>query len=506
MRGGVRRAFALGTTAIVAGVVSVGCVSIPMPTPSASTGGSPPLSSYYGQKLNWRSCSGKFECAKLKVPKDYSDTAVGDFRLDVVRLPASGDQRLGSLVLNPGGPGGSGVEYARAAQYVVSDDVRQAYDVVGFDPRGVGESDPVECLTDEQTDAFLAEDAEPEDRAEAERLAAEAAAVGKSCADRSPDIYRYMDTVSVAKDLDVLRAALGDPKLNYLGKSYGTLIGATYAELFGPKVGRMVLDGVLPPDLTAEQIGLGQAVGFEQELRRFVRHCQQQSSCPLPKGSVDKGVARIDAFLDSLETKPLPAQEGRPLTQSLALGAVASYLYFPFFGDWDKLSEGLDQAFKGDGSMLESLYDERLEREPDGRYRNNSSESFYAVTCLDRAADANLDVLEKRAKQWSVPAPTFGPYLAWSDLVCGQWPTRATGKPHAIRAPGSGPILVVSTTHDPATPLKWAQSLASQLADGHLVTWDTDGHTAYRNGSACVDRAVDNYLLKGQLPKGRLSC
>ncbi|MDZ7578566.1 MAG: alpha/beta hydrolase [Candidatus Nanopelagicales bacterium] len=488
-------------------VAVAACVSAPYPEqPPDPSSSAIPLSAYYDQDLDWQSCGGEFECARLSVPKDYEDASAGDFQIDIVRLPSTGDQRQGSLVVNPGGPGGSGVEYARAAAHSVSGQVRQSYDIVGFDPRGVGGSDPVDCVTDSELDSFIAADGAPSNPQEAEDLAEMAKEFGRDCAATSPDSYKYMGTDSVARDLDILRAVLGDDKLNYLGKSYGTLIGETYLKLFADKVRRMVLDGVLPPDLTSEQVHLDQAVGFEQELRRFVRYCQRRLSCPLPKGSVNKGVASIQRFLKDLRANPIKAERDRPLTESLAAGAILYYLYAPFYGDWDELSAGLAPAFRGDGSKLMKMLDRRLDRSSDGQYQDNSIEAFYAVTCLDRAAESDLAVLAKREKEWAKIAPTFGASVAWSDLVCGQWPTPPTGKPFKVDGAGAGPILVVSPTRDPATPLKWARRVVSQLTDGHLITWNADGHTAYMNGSACVDRAVNDYLLTGRGPKNDPRC
>lgn len=479
------------------------CVSANLPEPDPTPKDS--LGDYYSQTLDWEDCGGGAQCAELTVPKNYTDLAAGDFALALLRHETSGEAQ-GSLVLNPGGPGGSGVDYARAANAVLPAEVNSVYDIVGFDPRGVGASDPVECLTDAQTDTWLAENGKPTNPEEVQQLVNSSKEFGVRCADRAPGEYPYVDTESVVKDLDVLRSALGEDQLDYVGKSYGTLIGALYADEYPDKVGRMVLDGVLPPDLTSEEIGFGQARGFEDTLRRYVEDCQSKSDCPLPKESVDAGVKRIQKFLDDLGEEPINAQEGRPLTQSLGLGAILYHLYFPAFGDWNKLSDGLADGFEGNGAPLLAMYDERLERSPDGKYADNSQDAFYAVSCLDRVAEGDPAVLAERAKTWSGEAPTFGPYLAWSDLVCAHWPTAAKGEPHKVSAKGANPILVVSTTHDPATPYSWAQQLVADLDDAKLVTWDQDGHTAYGNGSSCVDGVVNAYLIDGVTPENNVSC
>ena len=486
---------------VVAGTLLLsGCVSGGQPEPIGPEG----LPVYYEQTLDWTDC-GQNECATLTVPKDYSDLTVGDMEIALLRSPASQGDR-GTLVVNPGGPGGSGTDYAAAASSIVGPEVAAQFDIVGFDPRGVGRSQPVKCLTDEELDEWLALDGNPSDAAEVEQLRQAAAGFGARCAAESPDTYAYVSSAAVVKDMDILRAALGEEQLDYLGKSYGTALGAMYAEEYPDRVGRFVLDGMLDPALSAQEVAHGQAKGFEDTLRRFVAKCQRDGNCPLRSKDVDGGVAEIQEFLDGLADEPLQAQPDRPLTQSLGLGAILYYLYFPSFGDWDKLEGGLRDAFNGDGSTLLTMYDERLDRTAQGHYRNNSNEVFYAVTCLDRPAESDPAVLAQRAQEWSDDAPTFGSYLAWSDLVCGQWPTPATGEPVKVTAEGANPILIVSTTHDPATPYEWAEQVNDRLASSQLVTWDADGHTAYGQGSDCVDKVVDAYLLDGTVPEEPVQC
>lgn len=479
----------------------------PEPSPVASSVDAPAgLESYYAQQLAWQQCGGGFECAQLRVPKDYEHPeAAGDFNLKVNRLRADGGKRIGSLILNPGGPGGSGVDYARAARSVVSDDVRKVYDMVGFDPRGVGASDAVDCLTDAETDELLQVDPSPDTPAEVQSLTAEAATVGRQCLERSPDIARWMDTVSTAKDLDILRATLGDDRLHYLGKSFGTAIGTVYAEQFPSRVGRMVLDGAFPVSLTSDQISLGQSQGFERALRRFVQDCIDRSDCPLAATTVDEGVAEIQQFLASLEASPMVVREGEVLTEALASAAVLYYLYAPP-DDWRQLREGLRAAYDEDGSVLLNMLNERLQRNSaTGAYANNAQEAFYAVSCLDRPGSSLADI-EGRGKVWAEAAPTFGPYLAWSDAVCAQWPITAVSQPRAVTATGAAPILVVSAQYDPATPYEWGVKMAEEFDNAVLVSSNSDGHTSYRNGSRCVDAAVDAYLITGNVPAADPRC
>ncbi|MGB8022130.1 MAG: alpha/beta hydrolase [Candidatus Nanopelagicales bacterium] len=514
---------AAGTAGVVAMMLLTACSpdSQPQPSPQASSQAASTepadLSAFYDQQVRWQGCEGSFDCTKVKVPLDYSEPAGEVIELDVVRQKAE-DPR-GSLVLNPGGPGGSGVEYARAARVVVTRAVAAAYDVVGFDPRGVVGSDPVDCVEDEQLDAFFTADGTPDDVAEKAALVDQSAQFGTGCKERSPGIGSHMDTIAAARDMDILRAVLGDDKLNLLGKSYGTLLGATYAQMFPERVGRFVLDGVLPSSLDADEVSHGQAKAFDVALRRFVADCANQDDCPLPRG-VDKGVQRIQDFLADLDEQPIDGIEDRKLTEALAANAILSYLYFPPT-DWDVLRFGLGSAFAGDGSVLLEMFDERVERGQDGTYANNGNEAFLAVSCLDRPSLGGVEHTAELAEDWAHDAPVFGSYLAWSNLTCWRWPLPVgsasaagsaapgglvVGQPAVINAKGADPILVVSTVYDPATPHEWGVQVAEELESATLLTYDADGHTAYRSGSTCIDDAVDAYLLKGELPKKGTEC
>lgn len=489
------------------------CTSDPGPSPSASVSAPAAepvpagLASFYDQQLSWEDCDDGFECTRLTVPADYDDPDGPTLELAVIRLRT--DDPRGSLLLNPGGPGGSGVQYARAARFALSPQLVSEFDVVGFDPRGVANSTPVDCIDDEDIDDLLAADGTPDSRAEVADLADLSAGLGPGCLERSPDIAPYVGTEAAARDMDILRAALGDDELTYLGKSYGTLLGAQYAELFPARVGRMVLDGVLPNSLNSDEVTLGQAKGFETALRRFVAYCDTQSDCPLP-GGVDAGMARIQQFLADLEDSPLPGIGDRELNESLGTYAILVLLYFPP-GDWDALSYGLQQAFRGDGSVLMDSMDERIERGRDGTYLNNSNEAFYAVSCLDSPAVGGVEHAERLSQEWASEAPTFGPYLAWGNLPCWQWPmgpgtAQAAGEPPVFTAAGSAPILVVSTRYDTATPYEWGVQVAEELDSAALLTYEADGHTAYFSGSRCIDAAVDDYVLNGTLPADGASC
>jgi pimeloyl-ACP methyl ester carboxylesterase len=478
------------------------------PKPQASLSAPPVpagLEKFYAQRLTWVGCGGEFQCSRLTVPVDYAKPGGPTIRLALVRLRAGEeDNRVGSLVVNPGGPGGSGVEYARAAKTVITKAALRAFDLVGFDPRGVGDSAPLRCLSDQQTDQLLAADPTPDDDAEARASVALLRQLAQRCRAGGGDLLAHVDTVSAARDLDVLRSALGDRRLQYLGKSYGTFLGATYAELFPRNVGRMVLDGALDPTLSSDQVNLGQAQGFEQATRAFVADCTRQETCPLGS-DVERGLQRLRDLVTGLDRRPLPTGDAaRPLTEGLGSLGVAVAMYDQ--GYWPTLRAALDAALGGDGAALLTLSDAYSARADDGTYASNQNTVIYAVNCLDRPDDGGLAAIQKALPRYREAAPTWGDFLAWSQLPCAYWPVKGGAEPSSVRAEGSPPIVVVGTTGDPATPYRWAQGLAGQLADGHLVTYEGDGHTAYMRGSRCVDKAVDAYLLRGTVPQDGLRC
>jgi len=464
-----------------------------MPTPPAG------LAAFYEQPANWHNC-GNADCMTVKVPVDYSKPNGTTIDLDVSRVHA-GDGDLGSLFVNPGGPGGSAFDYAKYAEAVVSPGVLQHFDLIGVDPRGVAHSSPIECLTDKQKDILVATDSTPDTPEEVKDLETVSAGLRDGCAASGSALYGHMGTVDAARDLDIVRAVVGDPAFNYLGKSYGTYLGEVYAELFPANVGRMVLDGVLPASTDLAETTRVQAIALEQELHNFAQACSESDNCPW-QGSADDIVTQMRQWFTSLDAKPLEGTDGRQLTQALAQSAVVSYLYFPP-SDYDALIPALSSAVtKAQPDELLKLWDQRSDRDAKGHYSNNALESFYAVTCADRPYDGTADDIAALAKDWSAAAPTFGPPLAWGLLACTGWPSQSglSAPVTEVTAAGSAPILVVGTTHDPATPYAWAQQVAGELANAGLLTWDAHQHTAYSRGSSCIDEQVDGYLLTGKLP------
>jgi pimeloyl-ACP methyl ester carboxylesterase len=477
---------------------------VPQPPPSGSDG----LAPFYSQRLQWASCTGG-ECAKLRVPIDYANPGGDTMQLAVIRSKArSASQRVGALVYNPGGPGASPVDYiSQAASALVSSDVRRKFDLIGFDPRGIGRSQPIDCVGDRELDTFIGGvDSTPDTPAEEQGLIGEATKFAQGCATKNPAIIAHVSTVEAARDMDVLRAALGEPKLNYLGVSYGTFIGATYAGLFPTTMGRFVLDGPVPPDLTAQELMEGQAKGFEIATQAYVDDCVKQTDCPVGQ-TRDQGMKWIRDFLTSLDARPLPVTNDQNVTQLTEAWASTGILQAMYDKSlWPTLTDALKDAAGGDGNGLMKLADSYARRTPGGQYQSNIMEAIYAVNCLDKPDTADPVKIKAFADKLTAEAPTWGRYLAWSDVPCGVWPVPATGKSDKIVAEASPPIVVVGTTRDPATPYEWAQRLRAQLAHGVLVTRDGDGHTGYPRSSPCVDKAVDGWFIDGTVPQDGLKC
>ena len=509
-----RRALAAAALATAAVLALASCstsepVASPSPSPStpAATPSAPPavdLQPYYSQQVRWEGCGGDFQCATVKVPLDYANPAAGDVSLAVIRLPASDPgARVGSLLINPGGPGGSGVDYARAARGQFTKPVRAAFDIVGFDPRGVAGSEPVECLSDKDLDAWFAYDPSPDTPAEEQGYLAINQKFAAGCQAASGRLLPHIGTPNAARDMDVIRAVVGDEKLNYLGASYGTLLGATYANLFPDKVGRLVLDGAIDPTIPSDDFAKAQGAGFEVALAAFVDDCLTKRDCPLPKSSRAAGIARIQQMLDDTDAKPLKGD--RPVTQALATYGLITALYDNTNG-WPVLRQALTQAFKGDGSTLLYLADLYADRDSDGRYTSNATEVFPAISCLDRPDASTVESSRASVPEFVAASPTFGSFIAWGGVICGAWPVASTNDLSPLTAPGAAPIVVVGTLRDPATPYAWAQGLANQLESGVLLTWDGDGHTAYNRGSTCIDRAIEAYLVQGTPPADGTTC
>ncbi|MEP9362548.1 alpha/beta hydrolase [Nocardioides sp. CN2-186] len=474
------------------------------PEPGATTPPRPALAPFYSQQLTWTQCRTTDLCSTLTVPLDYRHPTGDTIELALLKVPAAHPaDRIGSLVVNPGGPGAPGTDYAANADKVFRAPLLDVYDIVGFDPRGTGSSSPVDCLSDGDLDTFLARDPDPDTAAEADDYIAANQAFWRGCAEKSGNLAAHITTIEAARDMDVLRATLGDSQLDYLGASYGTQLGATYADLFPDKVGRLVLDGAIDLSLGTLELGLQQAAGFETALTSYLQHCVDAGSCFLGD-TAEAGSARITDFLDQVDGQPLETTLGdRVLTEGIATTGIAFTLYNKSF--WPYLTQALQDAFDGDGTLLLRLADSYSSRGQSG-YLDNSLEAFPAISCLDDPSAISESEVPAAIARYEAASPTFGRGFAWGATNCGGIQVRATEHDRVIDAKGAAPIVVIGTTRDPATPYDWAVHLAAQLDSGVLVSRDGDGHTAYNEGNACIDSAVEDYLVDGTVPKDGLSC
>ena len=506
--------------ALSSALVLVGCSGTGVVAPSEGTGSVPAeYAPFYTQQLSWTNCGEALQCATAKAPVDWAKPTGATMSLALIRHVATSSDRLGSLFVNPGGPGGSGVAFVRdSLNYAVDKKVQANYDVIGFDPRGVGASTPVTCVSSasEMDQWIYGLNSQPRfSPAWLAEREADSQAYAAGCAQKTGDLLFHVDTVSAAKDLDMLRAAVGDSVFNYLGYSYGTLLGATYADLFPTRVGRMVLDGALDPASTGSEVLETQAVGFENALTSYLRWCFQQKQCPFTaSGAGHPGTAateaelssarsRISQLLAALDKTPLTGTDGRKVGADTMVTAIITPLYSST--QWPALTSIFNAvaAGKADAALASAdSYNNRV----NGKYLDNSSEAFTAVNCLDYPVSTSPSTWTATATALEKASPVFGSYLAYGEVLCNAWPAKSTRVPAPVKAVGSPDILVVGTTGDPATPYQWAVNLAKELPNGHLLTYVGEGHTAYNKGSMCVNDAVDAFLLSGKVPAGDARC
>ncbi|MCW2939866.1 MAG: hypothetical protein JWN00_2851 [Actinomycetia bacterium] len=469
--------------------------------------------SYTEQRLTWAPCRNlpqgtplaHFQCATMKVPLDYAEPDGDTIGIALIRQRASDPaHRIGSLIFNFGGPGGSGVQ-GLAANPGSYTELNTRYDLVGFDPRGVGQSAPVDCLTDTQTDAQAKTvDPSPDDAAELAAFKAADAQTLAGCSARSGKVIPYVGTPNTSRDMDVLRAVLGDARLHYFGISYGTWLGGNYAHLFPSHVGRIVLDGAVDPKISFEDLSLQQAAAFQRALGNFAASCAAQpvASCPLGR-SGHAIVAGVASLLQSLDRHPLPTRGGRRLTRSLGESGVLMPLYSETY--WPYLEEGLEQAEHGDGTILLLLADAQSGRGADGHYDNLGSANT-AIRCADTTERHTYEQAQAAVPRFRKASPIFGPSQAWGLTQCTGWPYRGDNAGQEVSAPGTAPIVVIGNTGDPATPYAWAPALAKELGNGVLVTLHGQGHGAYVTGDPCIQSTVNSYLLDGTVPAPHTTC
>lgn len=506
----LRRMLSAVTGLVAATAVLAACGALPAPARTPVVSGVPAeLTPFYGQELEWDECEGAddggaYYCTTVTAPLDWSDPDAAELSLAVIVRVGDGGESTASLLTNPGGPGASGFDLvASSAVFAVGEELASAYDVVGFDPRGVGRSTSVRCFDTPEMDAYLFDiPAGPRGSAEWEaELTERNEAFAAACEANSGGILPFITTENAARDLDLLRAVLGDEKLSYVGYSYGTFLGATYAKLFPERVGKLVLDGAIDPSASGLDVGTTQALGFESALRAYMAHCLTTEQCPFG-GTVDDAMADLGTLLATVDRTPLPNADGRLLgADSLTTGIVAA-LYSR--GSWQVLTQALTAALEGDagpGFQLADFYYDRAA----GVYLSNQTEAFTAYNCMDYPDEADPAAEEAADALIAAKAPTIAPY--WSGVdTCASWPEEPTGVRGPISAEGAAPIVVVGTTNDPATPYSWAVSLAGQLSSGVLITREGEGHTGFNKGNACVDDAVVAYFLDDVVPQDGLTC
>ncbi|WP_055697857.1 alpha/beta hydrolase [Streptomyces silaceus] len=484
---------------------------------SPANGTKPELKRFYDQRLAWKDC-GDLRCARLTVPRDYAHPDNGETFVLPVAKAATADpgERIGSLVYNPGGPGASGVsDLAADGGEVFGAAVRARFDIVSFDPRGVGGSEPaVRCAEpDDGGGGDGGDDAQepiaPRTAGDRSRAFAGARAEAAACVKGSRGILPHVGTDDAARDLDVLRAALGDRKLTYLGWSYGTSLGTSYAEQFPRRVRALVLDGAVDPSLDWSERALSQGKGFRRAVDDYAEHCADLAGDACPADGPQEMSDLLDGLYEEAARQPLPAgDDAYDVDARTLLDVVTDAMYSPE-DSWGDLSEALGEAADGDAAKLAGMAADDEEpagsHRTRGRARENDDEAILAVSCLDtphpREARPYWDALAAADRA----AGVYGTSSVVDELTCADWPA-GTRRPHEVRAKGVPPVLVVGTTGDPATPYEEAESLAGQFPGGMLLTYEGRGHTAYGRGGSCVTRAVDAYLVDRRPVRADAAC
>ncbi|MGP0031983.1 MAG: alpha/beta hydrolase [Acidimicrobiales bacterium] len=447
--------------------------------------------------IAWTPCNGDLQCGTLTVPLDYARPQGPTIGIALERhLAEDPAQRIGSLVINPGGPGVSGIDDFANELSALTPLLLDDFDIVTFDPRGVQRSDPVTCGGSPTAPPGNLPDPVPQTAAAQKALFAGLRQFGADCKKASGAILPFVGTVDVARDLERLRIALGDSGLTFMGQSYGTLIGEEYAALYPTHVRAMVLDSVIDPALGDGVFTLGQAEGFEAELGAFFAWCATTDACPWQ--TTADPTAAVLALLAQSRTSPAPAGSGRTAGPGELYNALLDGLYSST--DWPTLGDALAADAQGNGAPVVAMSNDYV---ADGS--TNGADAAEAIYCLDHPVSKDLHTFAALAGHDGAMAPVFGPLLAWGQAACAVWPEAPTRTPGPVVAPGTPPILVIGTTNDPATPYAWAVSVAHQLSHGVLLTREGDGHVAYFY-SACVRAYVQTYLLGGGAPPAGTVC
>ncbi|HEV2034558.1 MAG TPA: alpha/beta hydrolase [Candidatus Dormibacteraeota bacterium] len=476
--------------------LTAGCTLNPKPAATSSPTPSP-------SRLTWIDCGGGFQCATVQAPLDYSHPEAGTIGIAISRKPATeATRRIGSVLTNPGGPGASGIQFLRGEVAAMAN-LNTRFDLIGFDPRGIGQSAPVRCLDGPQEDVFNALDPVLDDPNEKQASIDADKNFAAGCTQRSASVLTFVDSVSAARDMDVIRVALGDQKLTFLGFSYGTFLGQNYAHLFPTRVRALALDGVIDPMLAPNDLLYAQLVGFEQNLQAFLNDCRAHKTaaptCTYAQAG-DPGTKLMD-LMQRLDTTPLVVGS-RSLTRGLAVIGVITPLYDP--STWPYLDQALALADRGNGTLLLRFSDLYLGRKADGTY-DNQTDANTAVNCVDRPVPADVASYDALGPKFTSASALFGPAFQYSNLVCAYWQVKPKGKVGPITADNAPPILLVGGTGDPATPYVWAQAVNKVLSGSVLLTREGNGHVSY-DKSACAKQAIDAYLIDLTLPPAGTVC
>lgn len=450
-------------------------------------------------ELKWKSCDNG-ECATLRVPLDPAAPDGKKIDLALARVRAvDADHRIGSLLINPGGPGAPGTDFVSQVADGLPTAITDRFDIVGWDPRGTGASTPVDCGN--KLDYLFDVDTAPDDATEQAALTAASKRFVAACQQKSGDLLRHVSSLDTVRDMDRIRQALGDDKLTYAGYSYGTYLGALYAQSYPHRVRALVLDGAVDPAVPVDEVSAQQAKGFEDSFDAFLKDCARRQSCAFHNDGDPR--AAFDALRARVEKSPIAGDDGRKLGATQLDIAVAAPLYSGAEG-YRTLAAALHDAQRGDPTKTLDLFDEYVLRSPDGTYGSEWA-AFLAISCSDGPdlAPAAVEALQASAAQ---VAPYFGASNVGLGLPCSYWPyppVNATATP--VSAAGAPPIVVVGTTGDPATPIAWATGLAREL-DAHLITVEGTTHTSSLDGNECLDAALTRYLVRLLPPPEGLRC
>lgn len=478
-------------------VLLVACGTVPVAGASGAAGASAPSAG-----IRWRACDDAPEqsCGRLSVPLDRASPRGRRIDLALRRIRAARPaSRIGTLLVNPGGPGASGVDAARDIHARLPGAIRNAFDIVGWDPRGTGRSAPVRCGSD--LDYLFAPDTAPDSAAERRELERAADRFAGECARRSGDLLAHVSSFDTVRDMEAIRAALGERRLNFLGYSYGTYLGALYAARYPRHVRAMVLDGAVDPSLPQDRLLIEQAQGFDAGLARFLSWCDGQRSCAF--SGVDEGgaAARFERIRADVDAHPRSVDGRRfgPTQLDLAVGAAL----YSGRDAYPLLAESLAALDEGRPRPLLELNDFYVGRIGAGRY-DRSWGAFLAVSCLDGPSLGGPAALAALAERARLEAPAFGPASVGLGQPCATWRTPPVLQgPVSVHAPDAPPIVVIGTRGDPATPLRWAEGLAAQLGTARLVVAPGAQHTSYPSGDTCLDPLVERYLRTGRIARGR---